>query len=69
MTRTTELSRLMDQRVRALAIMHLTRRRDLVIRDSSENLGFDLTVQIVRNEKPGLRQFGVELKGVRESLT
>ena len=61
--------RLIGERVRALATMYLTRRSDLHVREVGEDLGYDLIVQIVRGNKSGLRQFGVELRGTRSPVS
>jgi hypothetical protein len=50
------------ERARALAIMYLTRRDDLVIRDAREEMGLDYLVDIVRQNDPVKRPFGILLK-------
>ncbi len=62
-------ARLIEERARALAIMCLTRRSDLIVREESKEIGLDLLVSIHRDEKEGLRQFGVELQGSFSSTT
>ena len=51
------------KRVQALAVMYLTRRRDLLVETAAEDIGFDLVVRLVLPEKDGVRQFGVKLAG------
>ena len=58
---------LIDERVRALAIMHLTRRDDLVIQEASEDNGLDLLVHFPPENKEGLRLLGVKHQGRWES--
>lgn len=60
---------LIAKRVRALAVMYLTRRRDLTVEEVREEIGLDLTVRFLPQDKEGIRQFGVELRGVWGSVT
>jgi hypothetical protein len=57
------------ERARALAVMYLTRRSDLVVEEVRADIGLDLIVRLVPADKEGLRQFGVELRGVWSSVT
>ncbi len=66
---TAQQTRLIGERVRALATILLTRREDTSILDVSEDLGLDFIVTINHDEKPGLRQFGVKLGGVWTKVT
>ena len=52
-----------EERVRALATMYLTRRKDLRLNFEEGDGGLDLVVEILRPEKSGRRMFGVELRG------
>jgi hypothetical protein len=55
-----------EERGRALAVMHLTRRDDLTVTEAGGDLGLDYLVLIARgHEKPSARQFGVVLKAAR----
>src|SRR5262245_7562371 len=58
------------ERSRALAMIHLTRRDDLVITRASQEVGLDYLVSI--RKRPGeraLRQFGVFLRGSKSATT
>jgi hypothetical protein len=57
------------ERVRALAIMYLTRRDDLQVAPADRQLGIEFLVRILRKEDPSVRQFGVALRGSVEALT
>jgi Domain of unknown function (DUF4365) len=65
----SQQKRLISERVRALAIMYLTRRSDLVVREETTDVGIDLLVSVHPEEKEGLRQFGVELRGSWSAAT
>jgi hypothetical protein len=58
------------ERVHALAIMHLTRRRDLVIRDEPRDPAYFpvLTVEIIDPEKVRRGQFAVFLEGTKAAI-
>lgn len=60
----------LGDRARALAIMHLTRRDDLIVKDviRGADRSEDLSVQIRDPNRPGLRRFGVEVKGSMASF-
>lgn len=62
-------TRLMRERARALATLLLTRRPNVLVEDVSEDIGVDLIARLAAARKPGLRQFGVELRYVLESVT
>src|SRR5438067_4457716 len=55
---------LIEKRARALAMMLLTRREDLVIEEVQGDIGLDYLVRFHTKGKEGLREFGVELKAV-----
>ena len=50
------------ERARALAIVLLTRRSDLVVREAKQEYGFDLLVEI-KSRKSAARRLGVLLQG------
>ena len=52
-----------------LATVYLTRRTDLTIREETADVGIDLLVCLHPEAKEGLRQFGVEVKGVLSAVT
>jgi len=62
-----------DERVRALATMYLTRRKDLSLNFDEKEGGIDLLVDILpatgHDEEAGRRMFGVELKGANGSIS
>ena len=60
---------LIAKRVRALAVMYLTRRSDLMVEEVQEDIGLDLIVRFAPENKEGIRQFGVEPRGVWSSVT
>ena len=60
---------LIGERVKALATILLTRREDISIHEVTEDFGLDFIVTIVHEEKPGLRQFGVKMRGVWSKVT
>jgi hypothetical protein len=60
----TTQQRLMEERSRALATVLLTRRTDVTVHDvarAGDEPGIDVSVRL-QSEKPGLRQFGVQLR-------
>jgi hypothetical protein len=67
--KTSRQERLIQVRVRALAIMCLTRRSDLIVREETTDIGLDLLVTVRPKAKEGLRQFGADLKGRWSALT
>jgi len=65
---TTQL-RFIAERVRALAVVYLTRRGDLIVTDEAADVGVDLWVTLNLEDKEGHRKFGVELRGVLKAGT
>src|SRR5438876_7868466 len=51
------------ERVRALALVLLTRRDDLLVTEDKEDYGFDLRVEILKNGRPTTRRLGILLRG------
>jgi hypothetical protein len=60
---------LVEKRARALAIVLLTRRPDLLIEEVKDDIGLDYVVRFRTEGKDGLREFGVELRGVSAGVT
>lgn len=58
----------LDQRLQALAIIHLTRRKDLVVTKNDPGTGVDLFVSINRPGEPSRRVFGVTLEGTTDAI-
>src|SRR5262245_29967461 len=58
-----------SERVRALAMVVLTRREDLLVIDPNSDYGFDLLVHIIKPNTPATRQFAVILKGTRTAVS
>jgi hypothetical protein len=58
------------ERVHALAVMHLTRRRDLVVRDEPRDPAClpGLSVEIIDQEKVRRGQFAVYLEGTKTAI-
>src|SRR4051812_37372354 len=68
--KTTQLQqRFIADRVRALAVVDLTRREDLIVTEETSDVGIDLWVTLNLQEKEGHRKFGVELRGVQKAVT
>lgn len=63
-----EQQRFIAERVRALAVVYLTRREDLIVTEETADVGVDLWVTLNPEDKPGQRKFGVELRGVRAAV-
>jgi hypothetical protein len=63
--KTPQQQRFIGERTRALAIVYLTRRPDVQVRETVDESGFDLLVTVHSEKKHGLRQFAVSLKGAR----
>jgi len=62
---------LIDKRAHALALVLLTRRPQLVVEEETRDrdFGFDYIVRFRTPHKEGLREFAIQLKGVRGALT
>jgi hypothetical protein len=60
---------LVDKRARALATMLLTRREDLLVEEVGDDIGLDYIVRFPTAGKPGVREFGIALRGAREAAT
>jgi hypothetical protein len=58
-----------EKRARALALMLLGRREDLLIEEVKDDIGLDYILRFHTNEKEGLREFGIGLKGVGAAMT
>jgi hypothetical protein len=58
-----------EKRARALAVMLLTRRDDLQLKEVTDNVELDYVVRFHTQGKDGLREFGVALRGHRAALT
>jgi len=54
------------QRAKALALIHLTRRDDVVISNLELDLGVDLVVHLIRKDSRARRTFGVVVKGTSD---
>src|ERR1700722_13282157 len=61
--------RFIAERVRALAVVYLTRRGDLIVTEETGDVGVDLWVTLNLEDKDGHRKFGVELRGVWTAVT
>jgi hypothetical protein len=61
--------RLIAERARALAIVHLTGRPDVTVQEETQEIGVDLLAFIRPKGRRGIRQFGVAVKGAWESVT
>jgi hypothetical protein len=58
------------ERSRALALMHLTRRKDLAVTNAGQGVGLEFLVSIAKPEgEKSLRQFGVFLRGSKDQVT
>jgi hypothetical protein len=60
---------LTDKRARALTMMLLTRREDLLIEEVKDDIGLDYIVRFHTEGKEGLREFGIELRAVGTAVT
>jgi hypothetical protein len=69
MAQNTTQERFIAERVRALAVVYLTRRDDLIVSEETVDVGIDLWVTLNLEDKDGHRKFGVELRGVRSAVT
>lgn len=52
----------LSQRAELLAVLHLTRRSDLVVSRPADDLGLDLLVSVIKNGQYTGRMFGVVVK-------
>ena len=58
------------ERARALAMVHLTRRDDLVVMNANHGIGLEFLVYINKEKRePSVRQFGVFLRGTKSPVT
>jgi hypothetical protein len=69
MAQKTMQQRFIAERVRALAIVYLTRREDLIVTEEGADVGVDLWVTLNLVEQEGHRKFAVELRGGRTEVT
>jgi hypothetical protein len=60
---------LIAKRARALAVMLLTRRDDLLIEEVKDDIGLDYVVRFHTEGKEGLREFGIGLRGALAART
>jgi hypothetical protein len=67
--KTTQQQRFIHERVRALAVVYLTRREDLIVTEETADVGVDLWVTLTLEDKEGHRKFGVELRGSWTGVT
>jgi hypothetical protein len=67
--KTTQQQRFIAERVRALAVVYLTRRDDLIISEDTADSGVELLVTLNSEDKHGQRRFGVKLQGIWTALT
>ena|ERR1019366_7057098 len=59
-----------EERARAMAIVHLTRRDDLIVSKAAQGVGLEFIVTIHKeNGEPSVRQFGVFLRGTKSRMT
>jgi hypothetical protein len=63
MTKTTEW--FIAERVRALSMMYLTRREDLHIFETRDDVGIDLSAALIKDGSVTARRFGIVLRGDR----
>ena len=64
----TQQQRFINERVRALAIVYLTRRDDLIVAEETSDNGVNLWVTLNPEHKEGHRKFAVALRGSWESV-
>jgi hypothetical protein len=58
------------ERARALAMIHLTRRDDLIVKKPAEGTGLEFMVYLSgKKGEPAVRQFGVALRGTKSTVT
>jgi hypothetical protein len=58
-----------EKRARALALLLLTRREDLLIEEVKEDIGLDYLVRFPTKGKGGLRELGVAVRGAWAAVT
>ena len=69
MSQNVTRQRFISERVRALAVVYLTRREDLIVTEETADVGVDLWVTLNLDDKEGHRKFGVVLKGSQKAVT
>jgi hypothetical protein len=69
MAQNTTQQRFIAERARALAVVYLTRREDLLVTEEATDVGVDLWVTLNLKDKEGHRKFCVELRGARTAVT
>jgi hypothetical protein len=57
------------ERARALALVYLTRREDLIVSEETVHVGIDLWVTLNMEDKERHRKFGVQVKGGLAAVT
>ena len=57
------------KRARALTMMLLTRREDLLIEEVKDDIGLDYIVRFHTEDKEGLREFGISVRGALAAVT
>jgi hypothetical protein len=67
--KTSQQNRFVLERARALAVVYLTRRKDLIVTEETLDVGVDLWVALTLDDKAGHRRFGVKLTGVGKAVT
>jgi hypothetical protein len=60
---------LIEKRARALALMLLTRREELLIEEVQDDIGLDYIVRFHTDGKEGLREFGIEVEAAWTAVT
>lgn len=60
---------LIEKRAHALALMLLTRGADLLIEEVQDDIGLDVIVRFHSEGKEGLREFGIQVKGLVSAET
>src|SRR5437016_5479940 len=66
---THEREVLIEKRVRALTMMHLTRREELLVEEVKDEIGLDYIVRFHSKGKAGLREFAIQVAGVWPTAT
>jgi hypothetical protein len=67
--KTKQKQRFIADRVRALAVVYLTRREDLIVSEETTDVGVDLWVTLDLEDTEGHRKFGVQLRGDWTAVT